>query len=156
MIKSRYMSSGLVAVILATCLAAIAYSAAATNPPSVIYACANTTNGQMRLAATPADCKDNESPLSWNQGPSSGFDFKVFSSTAEFLEGGELTTTVECGEGYVRVSLLDVTATNHDASLVITGVYLPQVNTVIGATIHTEAATDVTTRILCVQIPPAD
>lgn len=72
MIKSKYMASGLVAVILATCLAAIAYSAAAPSSSSVIYACANKTNGQMRLAARPADCKNNEAALSWNQAGAPG------------------------------------------------------------------------------------
>jgi hypothetical protein len=67
MTKSKYMALGLVAVIMATCLAAIAYSAAATNAPAVIYACANKVNGQMRLAASPSDCKNNEMALSWNQ-----------------------------------------------------------------------------------------
>lgn len=72
MIKSKYMALGLVAVILATCLAALAYNAAATSSSGVIYACANKTNGQMRLAASRADCKNNESALSWNQAGAPG------------------------------------------------------------------------------------
>ena len=201
MIKSKHMTSGLVAVILATCLAAIAYSAAATNSPSVIYACADRTNGQMRLAASPAECKNNESSLSWNQagapgvqgplgpqgpagsqgpagpqgehgiqgiqgetglqgppGPTSGLNFQVFSGKAELPDAGEWTTTVACGDGYVRVSLLDVTETfAHDVTtFVVTGVNMPPLNTSMGVIIQTSGPVDVTTRILCVQIPPAD
>jgi hypothetical protein len=117
--KSRYIPIVLIAVLVSAGLGAFAYAAANNNSTEIIYACANRTNGQMRLASSPGDCKKPEIALSWNQagpegpegppGPpgSSAESFQIFTSTISISSSDQdVVGSAECGNGYIRVSLL--------------------------------------------------
>jgi hypothetical protein len=48
-------------------LVSAAYAVGDAPASSVIHACAHPANGALRLVASPADCRQPESPISWNQ-----------------------------------------------------------------------------------------
>lgn len=113
--KSRYMSMALAAVLVSACLGAFAYAAVNNHTAEVIYACANKTNGQMRLAAGPQNCKNHEVALSWNQeGPQGppgtpatpSDDFQVFTNTGAFADVGQQSLSAACEDGLLVIGWL--------------------------------------------------
>lgn len=118
--KSKYVPILLAVLLVTAGLGAFGY-AAATSSSTVIYACANKTNGQMRLASGPQDCKQQERLLSWNQagatgpqgpqgpagpqgpqGPAGSTGIYVVTQTGHFAEGStEDSITAGCEEAVV-------------------------------------------------------
>src|SRR5258706_3880643 len=58
----------LICLLVCLCTAAlVAFATAHAEPPvTPIQACYNDTNGRLRRVNSPADCKNHETPISWN------------------------------------------------------------------------------------------
>src|SRR5436190_8051819 len=63
--RNRLAMSGLLAG--AAIVALVAYVTVFAAPPlTIIQACYNDTNGNLRLVNSPSDCRNHENPISWN------------------------------------------------------------------------------------------
>jgi hypothetical protein len=65
LVRNRLAMSGLLAGMAMVVLVAYVTVFAAP-PPATIQACYNDTNGNLRLVSSPSDCRNHESPISWN------------------------------------------------------------------------------------------
>ena len=168
--RSRYVPVLLTAVLVSACLGAFAYASTNNNSSNVIYACANRTNGQMRLASGPQDCKQHETALSWNQigpqgpggpqGPPASLtgDFRVFTQTGGFTDlSGEATLSARCDDpGWAVIGWIPPQASSPD-------VQFHSVNTNLDGTSATwlfdatgAENVQVTVGVLCMRLPDPD
>ena len=72
----RLASNPLAVLSLLLCLCVLGMvafvTAYAAPAPSAIQACYNDTNGNLRLVGAPSDCRNHETPISWNMSGPAG------------------------------------------------------------------------------------